>query len=315
MRIVGAMFPDPSYAPNAARDMRFGLQSYALSFSAWQVFLNLVDYQRQPVAELGVSGITTASKMVDGSTALITATIANEGTGAAGASTTAFVLDGQTALGSVETPAIPAGGSVQVSLPWSTKGVKGEHTIRVTADSAGAVEELDEANNAGVLTVTVKGNKVKNGSFEHAAADGSGPEAWTASSTGAGTTSWSQESGQASITGTGGSVPLAGAPSWTSEPIPVTPGEVLDLDLSVKTVQASSAPSVNLVYVGPAGLVLDTVKAVSAPLSTGGFVTLERAITIPFAVTAVRVVLTGFAATDTRTSGTVVFDHVGLYAR
>ena len=40
------MFPDPSYRPNETRDMRFGLQSYALSFSAWQIFLNLVDYER-----------------------------------------------------------------------------------------------------------------------------------------------------------------------------------------------------------------------------------------------------------------------------
>lgn len=46
IRIVGAMFPDPNYAPGDARDMRFGLASYALSFSAWQVFLNLVDYTR-----------------------------------------------------------------------------------------------------------------------------------------------------------------------------------------------------------------------------------------------------------------------------
>lgn len=46
IRIVGAMFPDPSFRPGGPRDMRFGLQSYALSFSAWQVFLNLVDYQR-----------------------------------------------------------------------------------------------------------------------------------------------------------------------------------------------------------------------------------------------------------------------------
>jgi hypothetical protein len=48
IRIIGAMFPDPSFTPGGPRDMRFGLQSYALSFSAWQVFLNLVDYQRPP---------------------------------------------------------------------------------------------------------------------------------------------------------------------------------------------------------------------------------------------------------------------------
>jgi hypothetical protein len=26
--------------------MRFGVASYALTFSSWQIFLNLVDYQR-----------------------------------------------------------------------------------------------------------------------------------------------------------------------------------------------------------------------------------------------------------------------------
>jgi hypothetical protein len=64
VRIVGAMFPDPSYRPNTARDMRFGLQSYALSFSAWQVFLNLVDYERPAppaLPDLVVSSMTTQS--------------------------------------------------------------------------------------------------------------------------------------------------------------------------------------------------------------------------------------------------------------
>ena len=46
VRIAGAMFPEPSYQPGGAHDMRFGLASYALTFSAWQIFLNLVDYQR-----------------------------------------------------------------------------------------------------------------------------------------------------------------------------------------------------------------------------------------------------------------------------
>ena len=46
VRIAGAMFPDPNYAPGGPRDMRYGVASYALTFSAWQIFLNLVDYQR-----------------------------------------------------------------------------------------------------------------------------------------------------------------------------------------------------------------------------------------------------------------------------
>lgn len=66
---------------------------------------------------------------------------------------------------------------------------------------------------------------------------------------------------------------------------------------------------------GPAGLVLDTARTLTAPLSTVGFATLERAVTIPAGVAQVRFVLTGFAPTDTRTSGTVTFDRVGLSAR
>lgn len=44
IRIAGAMFPDPNFLPGGPRDMRFGLASYSLTFSAWQIFLNLVDY-------------------------------------------------------------------------------------------------------------------------------------------------------------------------------------------------------------------------------------------------------------------------------
>jgi hypothetical protein len=124
-----------------------------------------------------------------------------------------------------------------------------------------------------------------------------------------------QGSRGASITGTGRSAALSGTPSWSSAPISVVLSEVLDLIVSVKAAQASSAPSVNLVYLGAAGLVLDTVRTLTAPLSTDGFVTLERAVTIPAGVAEVRVVLAGFASTDTKTSGTVTFDHVGLYAR
>ena len=44
--LAGSLFPDPNYAPGGPRDMRFGVASYALTFSAWQIFLNTVDYAR-----------------------------------------------------------------------------------------------------------------------------------------------------------------------------------------------------------------------------------------------------------------------------
>jgi hypothetical protein len=301
--------------------MRFGVASYALTFSAWQMFLNLVEYQRtEPpqVADLVVADVTTASKVQDGRTARITAIVANPGTAPAGVTTTEFVLDGQTSLGTVETASLPAGGSSQVSVDWNTRGVKGQHTIRVTSDSAGAVSEGDEGNNAGVLTVEVKGNRVQNGSFEQESSDGTGPAAWTDTGTAAGQTSWSRADGTegssaVAVTGTGGNAVLAGVPRWTSAPIEVTPGEVLDVTASVRTDGASSAPAVGMAYLGATGQVLDTTRVLTAPLTTDGFATLQRSLTIPVGVAELRLVLLGFAPTDTNTRGTVVFDNVGVY--
>jgi hypothetical protein len=162
VRIAGAMFPDPNFRPSQSRDMRFGLQSYALSFSAWQIFINLVDYVRPappPAADLAVSAMTVESKVAK-ETARITVTVANAGTADAPASATR-VLAGSTVLGTVETAAIPAGGSVEVSVLWNTKGLKGNHTLTAIADFGDAiVDELSETNNTGVLNVSVKGNVV-----------------------------------------------------------------------------------------------------------------------------------------------------------
>jgi hypothetical protein len=320
IRIAGAMLPDPNYAPGGPRDMRFGVTSYALTFSAWQMFLNLVDYQRPAVPQLPdlvVTDMTTASKVYDGRTAEITATVANTGVADAAASATEFVLDGETVIGTAETPAIPAGDSTEVSVRWQTQGVKGEHTIPATADALDALEEAAETNNRGVLSVSVRGNRITNGSFEQESSAGGSPEGWTGSDTSAGQTSWSEDgeggSQGAAMTGTGGSVLLGGSPTWTSDAIEVSPGEVLDLLASVRTDGMSSAPTIGLRYLGAAGEVVSTVTALTAPLTTAGFRTLEETVTIPSGVSKVRLVLTGFAATDTATSGTVVFDDVGLY--
>jgi subtilase family serine protease len=93
-------------------------------------------------------------------TARITVTITNNGTADAAASTTNILVDGKL-LGNVATAAIPAGGDVQVSLNWLTKGVKGQHVITVLTDVAGVIDELDEANNTGTLTVKVTNNVVQ----------------------------------------------------------------------------------------------------------------------------------------------------------
>ena len=106
-----------------------------------------------------------------------------------------------------------------------------------------------------------------------------------------------------------GNAPTLGSPSWTSDPIAVTPGEALTLAVSVSSLNASSAASAGLA----AGNVLSTVNLITAPLTRAGFAKLEQAVTIPAGVTHVRVKLVGFSPTELRTSGTVRFDEVGLF--
>jgi hypothetical protein len=255
----------------------------------------------------------------EGDKVTVSATITNVGDDAAPATKTEFLLDGTTALGLVDTRALAAGESVTVSVSLDTRGMEGEHTVSATADKLDVADESSETNNGGELTFTVKGNKVSNPSFEQSNAEGTQPASWSASSTEAGTTSWSDGgsdgSKSASITGTGGSAVLGGPPTWTSDPIAVTASETLVLVLSVRTDGLSSAPSAGLAFLGAAGQVLDTVKLITAPLTTAGFETLERSVTIPAGVARVQVVLTGFAPTDAATAGTVTFDDVGLFAR
>jgi acetyl esterase/lipase len=267
--------------------------------------------ENEVLADLQVTRIVASNNR--GNTITLTATVANPTENNAPASQTEFRLDDGTVLGLVATPAIAKGGTATVTLDWKPKGVKGEHVMTVTADMNGAVRESDETNNAATLTVSIKGNKVTNGSFDQANADGTGPDGWASSSTPAGTTSWNAEAGSVSFTGTGGSALLSGSPTWTSDPIAVTAGESLNLTASVSSVGASSGATVSLAYFDAAGHLLSTAPVLSVSLTTGGFVTLRQQVMAPLGAASVRVVLTGFAASDPATAGTVTFDGVGLY--
>jgi uncharacterized delta-60 repeat protein len=253
----------------------------------------------------------------EGEKVRITATIANTGSISAVPSQTELLLDNTNSLGWIDTPTIPAGGTTTVSVNWDTRSVKGEHTIRVTADRTANVAESNEDNNAATLTVNVKGNKVTNGSFEQSNASGTGPAGWSGSNTGAGTSSWSEGgsdgSRSVSVSGNGGNALLAGSPNWTSDAIAVTPGEVLNLVVFAHSYGASSPATAGLVCLDTSGNVLGTVSALSVPLTTGGFATLEQLVTIPAGVAQVRVVLSGFSASDIATGGAVTFDEVGLF--
>jgi M6 family metalloprotease-like protein/uncharacterized repeat protein (TIGR01451 family) len=277
---------------------------------------NLVVSEMTTVQNTGSGTKGKAPK--EGDKVIIRAVVENVGTGDAAASSTAFSLDGELLTGSpVDTPPLAAGESATVELDWDTRGVKGDHVIGAVADASEQVDEADEADNSATLDVSVRGNKVSNGDFEQAGADGSAPADWE-SSDGAGTASWEDGDGSdgsraVTLTGDGRSVVLAGMPSWTSAPIDVTAGEVLELQASVGADGLSSAPAVGLAYLGAAGEVLETVRLLQLPRQTDGLTTLVESVTLPPGVTQVRVILFGFSPTDLRTSGTVTFDDVGLF--
>ena len=78
-------------------------------------------------------------------------------------------LDGATVIGTAAPVSVPAGGTTNVSIAWDTAGIKGTRSITAVVDPANTVAESNEADNRLARTMTVKGNKVTNGSFETAA--------------------------------------------------------------------------------------------------------------------------------------------------
>lgn len=272
-----------------------------------------------PRPDLVVTNITASNHQArEGDKVTITADVANQGNAAVIVnSQTEFLLDNAQVLGLITTPALAPGETARVAVNWDTRGIKGEHTIAVTADRERTVSESNDTNNGSTLQVSVKGNKVTNGSFEEGGGP-NGPAGWS-SEDGAGTAAWSDGGADGaksvSTTGSGSNALLAGAPTWTSDLIAVTPGQALDFIVSVKSSGASSSATAGLVYLGAAGAVLDTVNLVSAPLTSSGFAALEKSVNVPLGVTGVRIRLVGSAPTDLSTSGTVLFDAVGLFER
>lgn len=106
--------------------------------------------------------VASNNQAKQGDKVTFTATVKNQGSASAGASSTQFKLDGKTVLGTAATSSLAAGASVQVTTNWQTAGVKqGSHSIMATADSANAVVEGNETNNTNSVVVNIQGNKTK----------------------------------------------------------------------------------------------------------------------------------------------------------
>jgi hypothetical protein len=276
IRFAGALLPDPE----VRSDHPFGLANYALSYSGWQLFENLVQWHRPlPDLTLAPSDIALSIQPVlGGDVVTITATVHNVGTDSASNVAIRF-SDNGTQIGSDQViAAIAAAGTGTASVVWNTKGLKGDHTLAVTADPANAVREADETNNSASRIVTIKGNKVQNGTFQ-ASASGTKPDNWSPS----GSTSYAQASdGNRSVTaGPGG--------SWTSDAIAVTSGATYGLGVDV-----AGSGSVQIEELSALGKVLATLSSVTS------FNALAD-------VTAVRVRLVGGLV------GTTTFDNARMW--
>jgi subtilisin family serine protease len=259
-----------------------------------------------PKADLAItSGDITTSGVKE--TTTISAVVGNIGDVAVSNVVVRF-LAGGTPVGPDETIAsIAAGGNGTASATWNTKHVQGEQVVTVLVDPAGDIAEVREDNNSASITLVVKGNRVRNGSFEQQTASGQ-PDGWSSS----GNTGTSDDPSQASdgtwsvtVAGTGD----ATGGSWTSAPFGVTAGETLAVSVSVRASGASSAPTLVLAFSGLAGEILSSVgiAAGTAPDLVAG--TVE----VPAGASTATVTLRGFTPTDLVTAGTVVFDDVTAY--
>ncbi|HEX2090142.1 MAG TPA: CARDB domain-containing protein [Actinomycetota bacterium] len=144
IRIAGSMLPDPNYAPGGPRDMRFGLASYALTFSAWQMFLNLVNYERPPI-DVGVSLSDSPDPVTAGEVLTYTVEVSNN--------------TGQSAPGAQVTDQLPAGVSL-VSASASQGTCSGSSTVtcnlgRLAGNGSATMKIEVRPSQAGSLTNTV----------------------------------------------------------------------------------------------------------------------------------------------------------------
>jgi hypothetical protein len=239
VRVIGALVPMPTenyYHP-------FGLSDYAVTYSGYQVLKNALQWTRK-YPDLTLSGADISATSVK-NTATITAAIHNAGALAASGVAVRFAVDGKQ-VGSDQTIAsIPDGGMGTASVPWSlTKVSKGDHTVTVTVDPLDAIVESNEANNSASRTVTVKGNKVTNGSFE-SSSNGSAPDAWTSS----GSTSYAGGGSDGSQ-----SVSASAGGSWLSAPIAVEPGKSYGFAVDV----SGAGGTVSVQQLSALGTVLST---------------------------------------------------------
>lgn len=277
IRLAGGLLPDPE----ERYDHPYGLSSYALTYTGWQLFENLVQWTRPALPDLAIAPEDvrmSRTKVVVGDVVTVTATVRNIGKADASGVGVRFSVDGRP-LGPDRTIAlIAAGGSGTATATWRVSEPEGVHVLRVEADPAGAIPEMSETNNAAELKVRVRENKARNGSFEESS-NGTSPDNWSSSgSTTYGRNSDGSRNVTADATGT-----------WTSDAIAVTAGRTYGIAVDIA---------------GGGSFAVQQVSALGTVLTTLGGV---AQFTVGAGVAQVRIVLRGGL------SGIATFDDVRMW--
>jgi hypothetical protein len=175
--------------------------------------------------------------------------------------------------------------------------------VTATVDPADAIAEVDETDNALTRTITVRGNKVTNGSFEQSAA-GSQPDGWTTQGSSYDTSGTHASDGTDAVGLPGGLLTPA---SVTSAPIPVQAGQEYSFASSVVS---GAKPLVSATFLDATGAVLGSAKTLTTSvLDAAGLTT--ATLTAPAGASQVKLTLT--AAPTLRSGQTTWLDDVWLW--
>lgn len=241
----------------------------------------------------------------------LSVTVSNTGTAAA-SGVVVELFDGTTSIGSTAPVDLAAGATTTVTTLWDTRGINGERTLRAVVDPGNTVPERDESDNTLVRTVTIRGNRVVNGSYE-ASVGGATPEGWTSS----GSTTY-DTSGAHATDGTD-AVGLSGGltpGSWASDPVEVAAGSTYSLAMSA----AGGSPTLSATFLDGTGAVVSKIASLDVVVGTldssvsaveGSVSKISGTLTVPAGAT--RLVLTATAPPTLPAGATLWLDDVWVW--
>ncbi len=227
---------------------------------AGQVFYFTVnpqgDGRTPPMANLRPTAVEVAQPERKQTT--VSVTVSNTGVAAA-SGVIVELFDGTTSLGTTAPVALAAGATGTVTKVWDTRKVKGDRALKAVVDPGNTVKESSESDNTLTRTVTVKGNRVENGSYE-ASADGAAPDGWTSSGGATYDTSGAYATDGTDAVGlVGGLTPG----SWATGPLEVAAGSTYSLALSA----AGGTPNLSATFLDSAGKIVSKIDSVDVVVS------------------------------------------------